>query len=185
MINPFVIAALVAVLAVILLVLRWGLAVQSLSADARAEYAGRQADRPHTIESVDAGTFVRIYVDAYAPRWTLYASLALLGAIAITPPALLGLVAFWDWIIAVLGTSDVFAPGYYPWMFYMFFGLVGAWALCGFLAARLHHRRAPEAFQAALMRARGESLDDVVIRRQRPKWARRASVIAASKEGRK
>lgn len=184
MINPFVIAALVALLAVIGLLVRWMLAVRSLSADARAEYAGRQADRPHTIEGVDAPSFVGVYVDAYAPRWTLYASLALLGAIAITPPALLGLVAFWTWITALLGASDLFAPGYYPWMFYMFFGLVGAWAFCGFLAARFHHRRAPEAFQAALMRARGESLDDVVIKRQRPKWARRASIIAASRDKR-
>ncbi|WP_421784592.1 hypothetical protein [Hyphobacterium sp.] len=184
MINPFVIAAVVAVLAVIALLLRWIIAVRSLSADARAEYVGRQADRAHTISGVDAATFVRIYVDAYAPRWTLYASLALLGAIVITPPALLGLVAFWNWLTAVLAASDLFAPGYYPWMFYIFFGLVGAWALCGFLAARFHHQRAPEAFQAALMRARGEPLDDVVIKRQRPKWARRASVIAASKENR-
>ncbi len=135
-------------------------------------------DRAHTIEGIDEKAFVRIYRDGYAPRWTIYAALTLLAAILITAPAVMGLLGFWNWITALAGASDVFAPGYYPWMFYMFFGLVGAWALCGFVAARFHHQRAPESFNAALMRARGEPLDEVEIRRARPKWARRASKIA-------
>lgn len=178
MTDPFLIAALLALITAAGLVVRWFVATARLRHDAREEYAGRLIDRAHTIAGVDEAGFVRAYVDGYAPRWTIYAAAALLAAILITPPAVMGLLAFWNWITAFVGASDVFAPGYYPWMFYMFFGLVGAWALCGFVAARFHHQRAPESFNAALMRARGESLDAVAIKRARPKWARRARIIA-------
>jgi len=178
MTDPFLIAAILALLAATGLLVRWFVATASLRRDAREEYAGRLIDRAHTIEGVDEAGFVRIYVDGYAPRWTVYAAIALIAAILITAPAVMGLLGFWNWITGFVSASDVFAPGYYPWMFYMFFGLVGAWALCGFVAARFHHQRAPEGFNAALMRARGEPLDQVEIKRTRPKWARRASIIA-------
>jgi len=157
---------------------RWFVSIAGLRRDAAEEYSGRQLDRAQTIEGVSEAEFIRIYVDGYSPRWTVYAALALISAILITPFAITGLLAFWDWVTAYVNASDVFAPGYYPWMFYLFFALVGAWAFCGFVAARFHHKRAPEGFNAALMRARGEPIDDVVIRRARPKWARRARVIA-------
>lgn len=182
MINPFAVAGILAAATAVLFLVRWFVAVAGLRRDARFEYSARKGDRPQTITGVDEDLFVKIYVDGHAPRWTLYAAATLISAILITPFALYGLFAFWDWIIVVLDAGEWFAPGYYPWMFYLFFGLIGAWALCGYVAARFHHRRAPEAFQAALMRARGEPLDDVVIRRGRPKWARRASVIAAQKD---
>jgi len=182
MTNPFLIAALLALGVSGLLLVRWALAVASLRADARQEYRGRQADRAQTIAGVSEADFIRIYTDGHSPRWTIYAAMSLIGAILVTPPAVFGLIAFWRWITAFTDAGEWFAIGYYPWMFYMFFGLVAAWAFCGFIAARLHHQRAPESFQIALMRARGEDVDDIAIKRPRPKWARRASVIAASKE---
>ena len=178
MTDPFLFTAILAVLAATGLLVRWFVSTARLREDARLEYAERLKDRAHIIEGVSEAVFVKIYVDGYAPRWTVYAALALISAILITPFAVMALLAFWDWIVAYVGASDVFAPGYYPWMFYMFFALVGAWAFCGFVAARFHHQRAPEGFNAALMRARGEPIDDVVIKRARPKWARRARVIA-------
>lgn len=178
MTDPFLIAAILAILAATGLLMRWFVATASLRRDAREEYASRAVDRAHTIEGVDEAGFVRIYVDGYAPRWTIYAALTLFAAMLITAPAVMVLLGLWNWITAFFSAGDVFAPGYYPWMFYLFFGLVGAWAFCGFVAARFHHQRAPESFNAALMRARGEPLDEVEIRRARPKWARRASKIA-------
>lgn len=183
--NPFVVAAVMAAIAAAGLLLRWLFAVGPLRKEARREYAERQGDRAHTIKDVSEAEFVRIYMGGYAPRWAVYAAGALLGAIVITAPAVVGLVGLWNWLLAVTGAGDIFAPGYYPWMFYMFFGLVGAWAFCGFVAARLHHARAPEPFQAALMRARGESLDDVEIKRPRPKWAKRVRLIAAERQNQK
>ncbi|WP_421789536.1 hypothetical protein [Hyphobacterium sp.] len=182
MINPFLIAAIFALLAALALCIRWIIAAGALRQEARQEYAGRQTDRAQTIKGVSEAEFVRIYLGGYSPRWTLYAAAALIAAILITAPAVMGLVYFWNWVTAALGAGDVFAPGYYPWMFYMFFGLVASWAFCGFVAARFHHARAPEPFQPALMRARGESLDDVEIKRPRPKWAKRAKLIAAERK---
>lgn len=178
MTDPFLIAALLAVLAAAGLLIRWFVSTANLRHDARGEYAGRLEDRAHTVEGVSEAEFVRLYVDGFAPRWTVYAAGALIAAILVTPFAVFGLLAFWAWITDLVDASDVFAPGYYPWMFFMFFGLVGAWAFCGFVAARFHHQRAPENFNPALMRARGEPLDDVVLKRARPKWARRARAMA-------
>ncbi|GJL97476.1 MAG: hypothetical protein DHS20C06_12930 [Hyphobacterium sp.] len=185
MTDPFFLSAVIAVTIAMGLLIRWTIAVAGLKADAISEYQNRLSDRAHTVEGVNQAAFVRLYVDGHSPRWTLYAAAALIAAILITPIAIFGLQAFWVWITHQVNASDVFAPGYYPWMFYTFFGLVGAWAFCGFIAARFHHTRAPETFNAALMRARGEPLDDVEIHRAPPAWARKARIMAAGKPARK
>jgi hypothetical protein len=185
MTDPFFLSALIALIIAVGLLFRWAIAIAGLKKDARSEYQSRLSDRAHTVEGVSQSVFVRIYVDGHSPRWTLYAAAALIAAIIITPVAVFGLQAFWAWITQLVNASDVFAPGYYPWMFYTFFGLVGAWAFCGFVAARFHHTRAPEAFNAALMRARGEPLDGVEIHRAPPAWARKARIMAAGKPAKK
>ena len=143
---------------------RWVAARINLAADARAEYAERVLSKPGTIKGVEEAVFVKLYVGAHEPRWALYMPIALLTA----------LVAFWPVFTSMLDGGPWYDVGYYPWMFYMFFGFCGLWALCAAIVARIHHARAPEAFQPALARARGEPLDDVVIKRGRPKWAVRA-----------
>lgn len=153
---------------------RWLAARRRLMEDARLEYAERQSSKPGTIRGVDAETFERIYVAAYEPRWALYIAFAIIAAIAVTPLAAIALVSLWPILVMPLDGGPWYEPGYYPWMFYMFFGFCGIWALAGAVVARLHHARAPEPFNPALARARGEPLDDVVIPRPRPKWARQA-----------
>tara|TARA_R110002072_G_scaffold66640_6_gene164121 strand:- start:988 stop:1539 length:552 start_codon:yes stop_codon:yes gene_type:complete len=177
----FIFALGFALLAALGLVLRWALARWALSGDARSEYETRTAAGASSVAGIDATEFRRIYVSAHEPRWALYAAAALLGAIVMTWPALQVLLVIWDTIRTVAGASDVFAPGYYPWMFFMFFGLVGAWAFCGWLAARIFHARAPEEFHAAILRAQGQAIEDVEIKRPRPKWARRAEKLRGGK----
>ncbi|HAQ34116.1 MAG TPA: hypothetical protein DCQ53_01955 [Alphaproteobacteria bacterium] len=172
--NVFVIALFLSLAASLLLAVRWGLARLSLTRDAREEYAARGVDRPATIAGISEPDFIRIYVSANEPRWALYAAGALLGAIVLTFPGLVILHTIWEGVRAATGASDVFAPGYYPWMFFMAFGLVGTWAISGMIAASLYYRRAPENFEVAMMRARGQPIEEVEIRRRRPKWARRA-----------
>ena len=160
----------------VLFLVRWAVARHQLTREAAEEFETRKASRPVSVKGVEAETFKSVYVAAHEPRWALYASAALAAALALTYPAVLVLTNLWSWGYAALGLEASgdqpwFDVGYYPWMFYMFFGLVAVWALTGAVAARLHHRRAPEAFNAALARARGEPLDDVVIPRQRPKWS--------------
>ena len=170
MTHPFALAALIGLIAAAAFAIRWAAARRRLMEDARIEYQERCETKPKTVKGVDEATFERIYVAAYEPRWALYIAGALLLAIAITPLAALGLVAFWPIIVMGLDGGPWYDEGYYPWMFYMFFGFCGIWALCGFVMARIHHARRPEPFNPALARARGEPLDDVVIPRARPKW---------------
>lgn len=153
---------------------RWLAARINLRSDARTEYGERLLTKPGTIKGVEEVVFVKLYIAAHEPRWALYIPLALLSAALSTPLLAIGLVAFWPVFTSMLDGGPWYAVGYYPWMFYMFFGFCGLWALCAAIVARIHHARAPEGFQAALARARGEPLDNVVIKRGRPKWAIKA-----------
>lgn len=178
--HPLFLAAVIGLLAAAAFLIRWVASRRRLMEDARIEYAERCDTKPKTVKGVDAATFERLYVAAYEPRWALYIAGALVLAILVTPPAALGLVALWPILVLGLEAGPWYDEGYYPWMFYMFFGFCGIWALCGFLMARLHHARRPEPFNPALARARGEPLDDVVIPRKRPKWAVKARPEAGS-----
>lgn len=172
--NPFLYAAAAALIAAAAFFLRWLAARRSLMEDARSEYAERCQSKPATVKGVDEQTFERLYVSAHEPRGALYIALALIVAVAITPAAGIGLIALWPYIVMLLDGGPWYDVGYYPWMFYMFFGLCGCWAFAGAVVARIHHARTPENFHPALARARGEPLDDVVIPRKRPKWAVKA-----------
>ncbi|WP_297735774.1 hypothetical protein [uncultured Maricaulis sp.] len=172
--NPFLYAAAAALIAAAAFFLSWLAARRSLMEDARSEYAERCESKPATIKGVDERTFERLYVSAHEPRGALYIALALVVAVVITPPAGIGLIALWPYIVMLLDGGPWYDVGYYPWMFYMFFGLCGCWAFAGAVVARIHHARTPENFHPALARARGEPLDDVVIPRKRPKWAVKA-----------
>jgi hypothetical protein len=153
---------------------RWVAARINLTTDARTEYGERLLTKPGTIKGVDEAVFVKLYVAAHEPRWALYMPIALLTAALSTPLVAIALTAFWPVFTSMLDGGPWYDVGYYPWMFYMFFGFCGLWALCAAIVARIHHARSPEAFQPALARARGEPLDDVVIKRARPKWAMKA-----------
>ena len=174
MTHPLVYAGWFAAIVILFLLLRWAWARRTLKAEAVEDYAQRRLDRAGTIRNVSAEAFERLFVAAYEPRWALYAAGALAGAAALTYPAIFLLANLWIWGFEASGAGPWFDVGYYPWMFYIFFGLVAIWAICAAVAARLHHLRQPEGFQAALARARGEPLDDVKLPRPRPKWARRA-----------
>lgn len=175
MIGPFGYAALFALTAASAFFLRWLAARRRLTVEAREEYEERVATKAGTVKGVDERAFVRLYVAASEPRWALYAAGALLLAVLITPPAGIGLMLVWPLITQnLLDGGPWYDVGYYPWMFYMFFGMVAVWAVCAASVARIHHARAPEPFNAALARARGEPLDNIEIKRPRPNWAKKA-----------
>lgn len=175
MIGPFGYAAIVALVAASAFFMRWIAARRRLAADAREEYQERLLTKAGTVKGVDERAFVRLYVAASEPRWALYAAAALLVAVVVTPPAGIGLMLLWPVITQnLLDGGPWYDVGYYPWMFYMFFGMVGVWAVSAAGVSRILHARAPEPFNAALARARGEPLDDIEIPRPRPKWAKKA-----------
>lgn len=180
MFSPYSYPALIAILLAAVLLVRWIATRRKLMEDARLEYEERLELKPRTVKGVDARTFEKLYLGAFEPRWTLYTAATLIGAIAITAPAAIGLMLLWPIIVLGLDGGPWYDVGYYPWMFYMFFGMCFSWAFVAYIAARLHHQRRPEPFQPALARARGEPLDDVVIPRKRPAWAKRARPAATS-----
>ena len=170
----FGIPALIALTISAALSVRWMAARYRLEDEARSEYEDRCLTKKKTVRGVDEAAFVTLYTAAHEPRWALYTGGALIGAVVMTPVAAIGLTSLWPMFVATTNGGPWYEVGYYPWMFYMFFGFCAVWAFCAYVAARIHHVRAPEPYQAALARARGEPLDDVVLKRKRPAWAVKA-----------
>lgn len=173
MYGPFGYAAIVALVVSAALLLRWLASRRFLIGEARIEYEERRLTKPRTVKNVSEDAFERLFVAAHERRWALYTAAALIAAVIVSPPAFILLTALWPILVMALEEGPWYDAGHYPWMFYMFFGLCGVWAGCGFLAARLFHARAPEPFNAALARARGEPLEDTPLPQKRPDWAKR------------
>ncbi|WP_300530919.1 hypothetical protein [Maricaulis sp.] len=173
MYDPLYYAAAILTAVAALLLARWYFGRRQIATEAREDWEVRQERSPGTIKGVDQETFEGIFIAAHEPRWSLYAAGTLFGVIIISPIAGVFLMWVWPLFTSMLDGGPWYDVGYYPWMFYMFFGMVALWAGVGFVASRLFYARRPEEFRAALARARGEPLDDVVIPRARPAWARR------------
>ncbi|WP_300551921.1 hypothetical protein [Maricaulis sp.] len=174
MYDPLYYAAAILSAVALALLARWFFGRRQIASEAREDWEARQERSLATIKGVDQATFERIFISAHEPRWSLYAAGTLIGVILISPLA--GVFLMWAWpaFTSMLDGGPWYDVGYYPWMFYMFFGMVALWAGVGFVASRLFYARRPEPFRAALARARGESLDDVELPRKRPAWAKRA-----------
>lgn len=181
MYSTYVYAAVSAIIASLVLFGFWFHRHRQLSMEAREEWEERSATRTKTVKGVDREHFLRIYVSGHEPRWALYAGGTLLVALLTTPVIGVGLMSLWPVIVLGLDGGPWYDVGYYPWMFYMFFGMCFSWAGVAFVMARLHHARRPEPFNAALMRARGEPLDEVVIPRKRPAWAKKVRPLPTDK----
>ncbi|MEC9249902.1 MAG: hypothetical protein VX501_04585 [Pseudomonadota bacterium] len=178
MYATYVYAAVSVLAASIILFGYWFHRRRELGADAVDEWEERSRSRTKTVKGVDRETFLNIYVSGHEPRWALYACGTLLIALLTTPVIGVALMMLWPIIVLGLDGGPWYDVGYYPWMFYMFFGMCFSWAGVAFLMARLHHARRPEPFNAALARARGEPLDEVVIPRKRPAWAKKVRPLA-------
>ncbi len=166
----YILPALALVFAVVCLVL-WALFVRCLTTEARFEYTARRATRPVTVDGIEEDVFVRLYVSCFQPRWMLYTAGALLAVIVISPAAFVATPLLYDMIWRVLGAPEWGGRTGYVFMFSLFFGIVFIWAFIAALFARFHHLRAPEPFNHALARARGQPIEDTGWR-ARPKWAR-------------
>ncbi|MFW5660534.1 MAG: hypothetical protein ACOC05_04020, partial [Oceanicaulis sp.] len=136
-------------------------------------YAQRLRDKPATVKSVSEAEFVKIYVDAFQPRWALYAAGGAAAALAVSPPALVVVPTLYDVIWEASGAPEWGGHTGYVYMFSLFFALCFIWAAVAATFARLAHANTPEPFHHALARARGEPLPEETTWRRRPKWARR------------
>ncbi len=171
-IGLLIIAAAIAVFVLICLV-RWGLAVRALGADARAEYAERLRDKPGSVAGVSESEFTSLYVRSFQPRWALYASIAAGAALVVTPVALTIAGSAYELIWQAVGAPEWGGPIGYVYQFSLFFGAIAILAVIAGAVARAYWRRAPEPWTHALARARGEPIPEETSWRRRPKWARR------------
>ena len=160
---------------------RWAIAVRGLTQEATEEYQTRCTEKPASVRSVSQEEFVHLFVTSFQPRWTLYAAAAAAAAIVVSPAALLAVPALYDVIWRANGAPDWGGRTGYVFMFSLFFGVVFIWAALAAFIARLHHLRAPEPFNHALARARGEPIEDTGWR-PRPKWARKIKIDTADTE---
>lgn len=152
----------------------WAWAVRGLKRDAQVDYAERETDRPKTIDGVGAAEFVSIYVRSYQPRWALYAAGGATSVLVAAPVALLVISQVYTALWRMGGSVPWAGPTGYVFMFVLFFGTALAASVVAAGFARQFHRNAPEPFNHALARARGEPLPEETTWRRRPKWARRA-----------
>ncbi|WBQ12431.1 hypothetical protein L2D00_11310 [Hyphomonadaceae bacterium BL14] len=174
-INPglLLIAAVIAAFVLVCLV-RWGLAVRALGADARAEYAERLRDKPGSVAGLSEADFTALYVTSFQPRWALYAAIAAGAALVVTPVALTIAGSAYELIWRSVGAPEWGGPIGYVYQFSLFFGTIAILAVIAGVVARAYWRRAPEPWTHALARARGEPIPEETGWRRRPKWARRA-----------
>ena len=99
------------------------------------------------------------YIDTYrrvnGPRFATHAAVALWAILLLTPVVAIVLEFLLDALWQASGQSRVFEPGYLVWAFFIFFGMMGSWALIAWAAAVRYHRYAPARFEDELGRRAG------------------------------
>ncbi len=137
------------VLAAVAFTLRSIIGLVGLSAEAEHdfEYRRRHDMLPSGVEHDD---FVSVYVRINRPRGAMHVAAALWGALLATPIIAMALEFLLELLWQLSGQSRVFEPGYLVWAFFIFFGLLGAWAVIGYAVARHYHRRTPRSLEDEL-----------------------------------
>ncbi len=121
--------------------LRALIGLRGLRAEAEADYDYRVANGLHP--GVEESPFVETYIRVSRPRGAIHAAVALWAVLLATPVIAAVLEFLLELLWQASGQSRVFEPGYLVWAFFIFFGLLGAWAAIGYAVARRYHRRAP------------------------------------------
>ena len=111
------------------------------------DYRAREGMVP---SGVSREHYVATYRRVNAPRLATHAAAALWAALVATPVIAFVMEFLLDVLWRLTGRSRVFEPGYLVWAFFIFFGLMGAWAAIGWIAARRYHKHAPARFEDEL-----------------------------------
>lgn len=137
--------ALVALLLSVRALIGWA----GLSGEARDDFDYRRQNGMIS-DAIDQDRFVKTYRRVNGPRASSYAALALWAVLLATPVIAKILEVLLELLWQATGRSRVFEPGYLVWAFFIFFGLMGAWAGIAYLVARRYHARAPGRLEDAL-----------------------------------
>ncbi|MCG8441243.1 MAG: hypothetical protein MI723_05465 [Caulobacterales bacterium] len=119
------------------LALRW----LHLAREAREEWTYRTVHRSAEMVGADERGFIRGYLREHGPVGATLAVTVVAVNAALTPATLAGLAGLWraGWIAQ--GKPAMFSDTTLVWQFYMFFGLIAAWVLVAWLAARAFYAR--------------------------------------------
>ena len=140
--GPVLIAALASTVRAALSWLR-------LRGEAEEDY-GYRAQNGMVPAGVDREAYLSTYCRVNAPRLAAHAAAALWAVLIATPVIAMVLEFLLEQLWQATGQSRVFEPGYLVWAFFIFFGLMGAWAAIAWVVARHYHRHAPPRFEDAL-----------------------------------
>ena len=141
---PIVLAALVYTVRA---VVGWA----AVRGEAQSDYDYRAANGmvPRGVGQQD---YIATYRRVNGPRGSIHAAAALWAMLLATPLIAVIMEFLLNQLWLATGQSRVFEPGYLVWAFFIFFGLMGAWAAIGFIAARRYHKHAPARFEDELRR---------------------------------
>lgn len=103
--------------------------------------------------TVDRDIFTRVYRRVNGPRGETHVAAALWAVLLGTPIIAKILELLLEGLYQATGQSRVFEPGFLVWQFFIFFGLMGAWAGIAYLAARHFHKHAPARFDEEIRAA--------------------------------
>ncbi|MBA4801502.1 MULTISPECIES: hypothetical protein [Euryhalocaulis] len=109
--------------------------------DADEVYDKRCEDSPASLRGLDRDGFRAAFMRAHGPRGQIFMAAGLAGVLVLTPAVMALLDAIWRFFWLRAETPAFYAPGVLMWQFYMFFGMIGLWAVIVALAARFYHRK--------------------------------------------
>ncbi len=141
-------------LAALAFTIRAGIGWTGLTREAEEDFRYRSSNGMLPA-GINQDQFVAAYRRVNGPRTSTYAAIALWGALLATPLIAKIMEVLLDLLWQTSGRSRVFEPGYLVWAFFIFFGLMGSWALISFLVARRYHARTPARLEDEL-RARSD-----------------------------
>ncbi len=126
------------------------LRLREVRADADEVWRARRADYADLGEE----RFKRVFRKVHGARGALLGFAAVAVAAAVTPFALALLNTGWREAWMRYGQDPAYREGTLVWMFFLFFAMVGVWALIAWIFAVVYHRGRPRSLDAEIKLAR-------------------------------
>ncbi len=143
---------LIALIAVIYIV-RAVLGYRAVARDAEDDF-DYKTERNMLDPDIPRSVYVTAYRRVHSPRHLAYVAGGVVAMLVLTPLA----IAVYNMVAAQIWIANdrppIYAPHGFVWAFFMFFGLIGIWAIIAYMTANRYHKRAPRSFKQELIKAR-------------------------------
>ncbi len=107
--------------------------------DAAAEYDYRMG-KGMIDDRISRSGYLRAYKRHHNPRSLAYVAGTIAAILLLTAPALAIVQFVLEQFWIFMGRSRVFEPGFLVWQFFIFFAIIGIWAVIAYAGARHYHR---------------------------------------------